>query len=250
MKKSVVMFHIGRSGSRVVGKLLDQHSEIDWQGEALKRPSVEAFSSNLDDPSAYCTFDHLEALSAQRSATWLGVETKFFHLAQRDVAIDDFVKRTESMGCEHFIVLVRKNMLRKIVSSMVAKQSRSYHRAADEKAKLTQITIDPDCVEIDAQAKPLVKFLEDYQQDFDQLDACLAGKQVLALSYEEHVSDDPRNAYGEICQFLNIPSEMPEVPFGKTNPFPLSEIIQNWEEIVEVLAETKFAWMSQPEQSG
>ena len=163
MQQSVIMFHVGRSGSRVVGKLLDQHPEIDWQGEALKRPKVNKFAAQLSDPN--------------------------------------------------------------------------------DAAQLTRISIDPACVQIDADCKPLVGYLDDYSERFETLARLLSGRHSLTLTYEDDVSDDPRHAYRKVCDFLGLNAPEPEVPFGKTNPFPLSEIVTNLDEVATSLAGTRYEWM-------
>ena len=237
------MFHVGRSGSRVVGKLLDQHPEIDWQGEALKRPKVNKFAAQLSDPESYDTYSHLAALSENRSASWLGVEVKFFHLRQRRIDIEEFLDRAEGLGCRQFITLRRKNLLRKIVSSLVARETRRYHRDPNDAAQLTRISIDPACVQIDADCKPLVGYLDDYSERFETLARLLSGRHSLTLTYEDDVSDDPRHAYRKVCDFLGLNAPEPEVPFGKTNPFPLSEIVTNLDEVATSLAGTRYEWM-------
>ena len=141
MERTVVVFHFGRSGSRVLGKLLGQHPDIGWGGEVLKTPEVERFRERLTDPESYDPFDHLATLCEEREKPWLGIEIKFFHLRKRGVSLEDFVSRVAEMGCRHFVVLQRRNVLRKIVSSMVAKQTRSYHQAADKAAELNTIEI-------------------------------------------------------------------------------------------------------------
>ena len=244
MQSSVLMFHVGRSGSRVVGKLLDQHEHIDWQGEALKRPRVEAFAAELADPESYDTFAHLGSLAASRSADWLGVEAKFFHLRQRGIELAEFLDRVEEMGCHHFVALRRKNLLRKVVSSLVAKETRRYHRDRAAEAQLTQLTIDPAKVEIDAESKPLVAYLDDYSARFSELEERLAGRQFLDLTYEDHVSADPRDAAGKVCEFIGLEPAEFDVPFGKTNPFPLSQIVTNLDQVAECLAPTPYAWMA------
>ena len=238
------MFHVGRSGSRVVGKLLDQHPQIDWQGEALKRPRVEAFAAGLPDAACYDPFAHLEALAGSRSADWLGVEVKFFHLRQRGVGLAEFLDRAEALGCGNFISLRRKNLLRKIVSSIVAKETRSYHRDRAEKPQLTAIEIDPQKVEIDAESKPLTDFLDDYSSGFAELDRLLAGRRSLTLTYEGDISADPSRACERVCGFLGLGARESEAPFGKTNPFPLDEIVTNLGEVAAHLAGTPYAWMA------
>ena len=245
MERTVVVFHFGRSGSRVLGKLLGQHPDIGWGGEVLKTPEVERFRERLTDPESYDPFDHLATLCEEREKPWLGIEIKFFHLRKRGVSLEDFVSRVAEMGCRHFVVLQRRNVLRKIVSSMVAKQTRSYHQAADKAAELNTIEIDPAKVEIDAESKPLLEFLDSYAADFARLGNLLSERQVLEMTYEDDILEDPRHASARLCEFLGLPVHEPEVPFGRTNPFPLSEIVTNLDLVRSQLEGTPYAWMAE-----
>lgn len=170
-------------------------------------------------------------------------EMKFFHAGVIGMKFEDFVHTLFEEGFRWFIVLKRRNFLRKVISSRIAFQSRTWHLPKEERVKHTRLTLDPDNVPIDLMSQPLVAFLQSYQRDFEKLDALLAGRLVLRLTYEEDIQDDPLVAYGRVCDFLGIERRPAVVRYGKTTPFPLKEILVNYAEIDRSLAGTPFHWM-------
>ncbi|MEM6812612.1 MAG: hypothetical protein AAF549_09130 [Pseudomonadota bacterium] len=251
---NVAMFHIGRSGSTVLGDLLNQspkilwdgeiyHTYVDWSGKKATRvgqnPSV--------DPIRLL---EVEKIKARRR--YYGFELKFYHLDRTNISLSDYIQKICELGVNHFIILKRKNYLRKIVSSYVSfdkQQSNlrsidnSDHHSADTKAKLHKITLNIDSVNIDATKKTLLEHLEYYQNNFQKLDSELSDKKVLRLTYEEHIAQGPINGYHKTCDFLSINRHPVTVKYGKTNPFRLSEIVENFSEVEKVLQNTEFEWM-------
>ena len=251
---NIAMFHIGRSGSTVLGDLLNQspkilwdgevyHSYVDWGGQKAIRKG--------QDPS----IDPVKLLQAQKIKArrrYYGFEVKFYHLDRTSISLSDYIQQISELGVSHFIVLKRKNYLRKIVSSYVAFDKKknnlrtideSDHHSVDAKARLYQINLDVNNVTIDGSKKSLLEHLDYYQDHFQQLDAELADKKVLRLTYEDHIAEGPTKGYHQACDFLGISRHPVTVQYGKTNPFKLSEIIENFSEVENILNNTKFEWM-------
>lgn len=63
------------------------------------------------------------------------------------------------------------------------------------------------------------------------------------MTYEDDISKDPLVGYKRICQFLGAGLEKVSIRFGKTNPFKLSDIIINFEEVERILRGSPFEWM-------
>ncbi len=246
----VVMFHVGRSGSRVVGDLLDQNAAVGWEGEiyrkamAYRRDGCIPKKAKGDwpvDPEGLL----VARLREQRKAFY-GFEVKFQHLQSLKIGQGDFLCLAERFGCRHFVVLRRENLLRKIVSSRVGSAIGRFHLAETPSAP-TRVRIDPDRTRIDGVDRRLIDALEMFERQFAELDRLLDGRGQLALTYERDVAVDPRVAARKICGFLGVPEGPMEVRYAKSNPFPLPEVIENFDEVRECLRGTRFEWMLEGE---
>lgn len=229
------MFHVGRSGSRVLASLLDQHPRIFWDGE-IYEPSHRLWRPGRDPLRI------LDRRRRRAGCRYYGCELKFFHARLVGMPLPALVDALFARGFDHFIVLRRRNTLRKVVSSVRLHSEKRSHRRKGE-AELKRITLDVDDVRIDRDRKPLLAYLEDYERQFEALDRLLEGRDVLRLTYEEDVADDPTRAYRRCCGFLGLSPRPVEVAYGRTNPFPLSDIVVNLDEVEDALRGTPYEWM-------
>jgi len=155
------------------------------------------------------------------------------------------------LGFAYHIVLERRNYLRKVVSSAIAHETGAFHQGASEARTRRQITLDVENIRIDRDEKPLLEFLESYNSFFRSLRECLNGKRLLWITYEDDVFGDPRVGYEKICSFIGVePLEGAAVRYGKTNPYPLNEIVSNFSDLEYVLKGTAYEWMLYNGSSG
>jgi hypothetical protein len=180
---------------------------------------------------------------AQAQARIYGCEVKFYHLRSLRLTLEQYLRAVEAMQFRHFIVLERRNYLRKIVSSLVARRRGRYHQPAGAEPDLTPITLHLDHVRIDNSDQPLIALLRAYARDLRRLDHLLAGRHVLKLTYEDDVMLGPHRGYRRACEFLGVPEAPVSVNYTRSNPFSLREIISNYNEVAAALADTEFAWM-------
>lgn len=245
---NVVMFHIGRCGSTVISLLLKQHRRIHWASELYvpiflewqrKNAGIEAVEEMPED-----AIDILRRNMRLALHRFYGFEIKPFHLRLIGYSTESFVHHLDSLGFTHFILLDRKNRLRKIVSSIFAHQDgEEYHVECNTKEQKTRVYINVDEVRIDFDAKPLVDYLWDYENQVHKLDALLEGRRFLKLTYEEDVRANPKRAYSSICEFLGLQPANASVMLSMTNPFPVRDMIKNIEEVEETLCGTSYEWM-------
>lgn len=242
----VAMFHIGRSGSTVLTNLLSQHPRVFWDAEIYERHFQALEKQGQIVKPGERAVDPIELLRQrlnQADKELYGFETKFYHLRLTDIKLSEFIVQLQGLGFNQFIILERRNYLRKIVSSLVAKQNARYYLPAGQEAVLTQIRLEVDQVQTDRDSKPLITYLNDFQERFRRLDELLTGANVLRLTYEDDVLADPLVGYRRLCDFLGLDDYEPTVHHGRTNPFKLNEIITNFDEVEQALRETPFEWM-------
>jgi hypothetical protein len=244
----IAMVHLGRSGSTVLANLLREHPRICWRAE-LYNPiflNWEEMNNGMEtvgempvDAVEYLRNDMKKALHR-----YYGFEIKPFHFRLINYEPEDYFKILDSLGFSHFVLLERKNRLRKIVSSLIAHENKMrYHVGSDVNLKVRKVRVDVDSIAIDFDRKPLLDFLEDYDNQVKRVEELLAGRNSLRIIYEEHIQSNPKIAYNMMCDFLHLKPGDPEVNLSRTNPFPVSQMIENYEEVGNVLSGTPYEWM-------
>ena len=246
---NVAMFHVGRSGSTVLGDLLGQHPGVYWDGEIYEHRVFQPYEQRAgtieygQTPFSYDPVPLLKARMREAGARIYGFEVKFFHLDYTDYDLETYLATLRALGFNRFIVLERRNLLRKIASSIVAHQRAQFHIGASASTGVNRIQLPVDAVRIDRDSKPLVDFLASYTRDLARLERALAGDSMLKLTYEEDIASDPGNAYRRVCEFLKLPPVATQVRLAKTNPYPLADMLENFDEVGAALEGTDFAWM-------
>ncbi len=243
-----VMYHIGRCGSGVLGSMLEQHKDIYWDGEIYTPVFAEWLKNNGGfEKKEVFPGDPVESLKnmmVPACNSFYGFEIKPFHNRLIGCLVETYIQHLDELGFTHFIILDRRNRLRKIISSIIAhERTGAYHQKKGKKAVLNSVHVNTDEVKIDFETKPLLNFLSDFDQQFDELDRLLQGRNVLKLTYEDDIQDNPEKAYLRICEFLDVKPKKVSVGLSKTNPFPLRELVTNYEELEELLNGTPYEWM-------
>lgn len=252
---NVAMFHLGRSGSTMLADLLRQHPHVHWDGEIYNHHfrrlarvegplRIGETETGLDPVGCFeqCMHHSLRRV--------YGFELKFCHLELAGTDLADYLKRVTERGVTHFIVLERRNYLRKIVSAVIARQTRQYHLRTWKEPTLNRVRIDVEDLAIDFDRRPLLSYLEGYRDNFARLDDLLADRRVLNLTYEEDLAPGPQESYRRICAFLGLTPRRPAIRYARLNPYSLSELILNFEEVAAALAGTPFTWMLDDGESG
>ena len=233
----VGMFHPGRCGSTVLGNLLGQNSRIFWDSEVFD-PTVRKIPKK---PFAY-----LQRRIERCGKPIYGFETKLYHPEQLGYDTTQYLEQLEGVGFERFIFLTRRNVLRLLVSAWMAMaKAEAYHVAAGAKSSLKGIRLDPLKAELGGVFAPLVDHLRATAALIAATRQQLNGRDVLDLVYEKDVAEDPRRAYLRVCEFLGVEPEPAQVRYGRTTPFPLSDVIENLDEVKAALAGTEFMWMTE-----
>lgn len=241
-RANVAMFHVGRVGSTVVAELLDQHSRMDWAGEFHHPRSVDIWSSHLleEDP-----IRRLRMRMALAGLQVFGFETKYVDggdFQRLNMSLEAYVDELKKLGFTHFILLERKNMLRRFVSTAVGRErGGQWHNRGDQ--TLTTITFDTEHVRSGPIRRPLLEWFERIEHDKHRLHEHLSNSNLLRVSYEDHVRDNPKRAYRKICSFVGLDPEPAEITIKKSNPYPLQDILVNYEEVAQVLKGSEYEWM-------
>lgn len=238
----IVMFHIGRCGSTVLGDLLNQHPVIEWDGEIYEPKGrfyhKHGFNGDATDPVGFLK----KRLDGAKKSNY-GFEIKPYQARLIGMPIEKLVRSLDALKFSHFVLLQRRNSLRKVVSSMVGRSSGRMHVPAGSAVSLSRIHLNVNDVGVDHEKKTLVEFLRGYETDMRDIECRLAGRNVLQLKYEDDLEADPQVGYFKVCDFLGIAPAPVETKLGRTTPFPLSDVLKNYDEVAATLRGTEFEWM-------
>jgi len=237
-KANVAMFHIGRVGSSVVAEMLDQHSKMDWAREFYHPDNM--WRTYLPQKNPIRRLRIRMALSGPKI---FGFETKYQRggdLQRIGMTLDSYCEKLSDIGFGHFVLLERRNLLRRYVSFMVGEKRGKWHNRG-EKQTLTQIKVDPES--IDKKGTSLPCHFANMERDKLSLLDSMSGRNLLRLTYEEDIRYNPKNAYRKMCSFLEIEDEPADVSIKKSNPFPLREIVTNYQDVAANLEGSEYEWM-------
>jgi len=154
---------------------------------------------------------------------------------------------TSFITSRHFPVLhlIRKNILKVLISNKLALQTGIWHRAEEPRADepLPKIRLNPQSVLFDI--RYAVKLTQDYQVRFSGYPG-----------YEEIIYEDfvREQAFSEPginmrtlgCFLEQTPSgpSKAALPFKRTTPEDPAEVVENWTEVVRILRTTEHGWMT------
>tara|TARA_B100000686_G_C16805268_1_gene989586 strand:+ start:9727 stop:10653 length:927 start_codon:yes stop_codon:yes gene_type:complete len=280
---NVAMFHLGRCGSTVLAKMIQKTKGVYWHGEIFGKILRDVYKGNKNPIDAMLhehdfiksNFNNdlywkeiLSEIGADKNniinkkynkqiiklilsyikiagINYYGFEFKPFNNKVLNLEIVDFINELENLGINYFIILDRKNRLRKIISSLIAHNfSDKWHYSPNDNVKRNNIFINPEKIEIDFDSKPLIDYLIDYDNKFNELNRILYSKsKLLKLYYEEDIQKDPNKAYHKVCKFLGVKMRSGGIPLKPTNPFPIESMVSNFEVLEAYLKNSSYEWM-------
>lgn len=243
-KGHVLMLHNGRSGSTLLGDMLDQHDEIFWDGETIEKQlhRIEArrqvgFENLWGEIDLDRGVEEIaERMRKRAGGKIFGTEVQDYHVLMMGTDIRQFIRRLKALGFTRFVFLER-NYMRKIASTVVATKRGKFHLKSGQRLKRTKVRINPERVYIGHRFRTLKQVLNQYR-DFRTaaLDE-LRHDKLLHLQYEKDIKFGPEVAARRACEFLDLPLHEPDINFRKTTNVPLGDVIENIEEVQEAFVE-------------
>lgn len=242
----VMMLHVGRCGSTVLANLLDQNPAIRWDGKLPRKAR-----SLYGDAVAKMDFaDWTQRQFASSGDRWYGFEFKILadqYPAVLGTTTPAFLERCKAIGVTHYILLTRRNTLRHVVSHYASTARGNWHLSGAGAGDAGQAHFRLDAERIttgSAPGRPLADYLQEVDDAHAEVRAILRGEKLLEIEYEADIdAQGPGLAYGRICAFLGIEATGVAVKNRKTNPFPMTDTVTNFDEVAAALTGTRFEWM-------
>jgi LPS sulfotransferase NodH len=236
------MLHPGRCGSTVVAEMLAEHPAIHWAGEIF-----EPLANTPGAGEPKWVEQTIEQSCYSTRARTYGFETKYLpqlHLSAQciNMTLPQYLELLRGLRFTKYIVLERRNYLRRAISGVVGRASSVWH-ARDVPSEPTRVHVDVDAFRTWNETEPLVRLFERMDESSRLLRDELRGDDSLFLVYERDIMNDPFDAYRKICDFLGVQPRSPRPAFQRTNPFPIESMISNLDEVTAALDGTPYAWM-------
>lgn len=251
----ITMFHIGRCGSTVLGNMLDEEPTLFWDSEALD-PRIDR---------VHRMPELLERERFDRKAFDREVRRRFVNAGKRRYGVEfkheqinlygirdpnearDILK---SAGFGVFVSLIRKNVLRQLVSTLRGIAIGNMHINAGDKKGLNMKPIDLDPagfrVRNGQKIEPLEAHLDRRERSLEWLKEA-AGDDALHLEFETHVLKDPRVGYELLCKHIGIEARDQAPSLTRTNPQPVDQLLADPKAWRDRLKGTRFEWMMDAE---
>lgn len=246
---NVFMWHHGRCGSTVLANMLNQHPDISWKGEIFN-PSAKGGKHRYLVKRPFLVKMKVKLLKRMAKPSGLGIELKGLpcqHPALIGVSLNHFSDILKSMNFEQCIFLHRKNILRKLVSVQFVDQGMrdSFHRSLNDGRNLSgTIDLNINRVRIFGKHATLLDMIEYIHAETEVAKTILQKVfKTLQLYYEDDIQEDPRNAYNNTCEFLNLEYYDAKIRDRRVNDKSLRDIISNYSELEDLLAGTNYEWM-------
>jgi hypothetical protein len=239
-KENVAIFHHGRCGSTVLGNLLTQHPLIYNGSEILHH-------FNDHDKSYNNVKKYIDLKMYFQHTPYYCFETKFMsqqHLGANyiNMPLAEYIKLLKELKFEKFIVIKRVNYLRRAISVMVGNINNVWHQK-DASKKMTKVNIDLENYAFGDSFLPLIKHFETMDQQYELLLQLLDTKNVLYIEYESDILANPLIAFTKACDFLKLEHANVQIDLKRTNPYSLSDLIENYTEVQLALKNTPYEWM-------
>jgi LPS sulfotransferase NodH len=220
-----IIFGQGRTGSNLVRTLLQSHPQITCRGEVFLRYYLKVLMPK------YLLRGHLAELP---TSTVYGFQLQPFHLRFHRIDGKAFLSYLHDQGWK-IIYLSRKNWLHQKISSLIAIHKNKWHyRSSDIKiAQSPKIHLD---------GNEFIRELDQKSLDYTQDQKMLESVPYLEIVYEENLltADQHQPTANKIFTYLNLPSAPVKTRLQKT-PYKISEVIENYEEIADLLKQTQYA---------
>ncbi len=227
-----VTIQCGRTGSQVLGDLLNQHPDVLWRGEIFRGFKPVPIERRPPDVVRW-----LERPRAEAGERLFGFEVKPWHSRFTNLPLTDLLERLDARYRMRTILLWRRNWLRVLVSDAVARQTGAWHtrRSPDAPPAKVQMSIEPDEAR---NRRSLMEYMETAEQSHAWCRALLP--EALDLTYEDDIEGSPLVGYDKARRHLGLSEFTPQVRLQRTAAFPLHQLIENYDQVRRYLKGTRF----------
>lgn len=225
-----IIFGEGRCGSTALVSRLGSLNGVHCDNEVL------AFKVPFP-------YQHMLMAASRSDCDVYGCKVLAFHI--RDLQPiknrDVFIKQLHENGFK--IIHLRRNNLIEHAMSNIRANKFGYHQQKAKKRRKTG--------KVHVELEELMAWMTRTEGLYAYEDVLLEGVPRLSLTYEDNISDEEKQSrtMPQVCEYLGLPYEEGSCAYDKISPRSLRDSIENYDEIANALAGTKYAaYLDVPEQ--
>lgn len=224
----------GRSGTTVLGDMLSQNPALAWEQEIFTHAALRG--------TAPVTYDLLPQRLKRCTHRGFGFAIHPTHIAGLGLSMENFIDRATGDGIANYILLVRRNSLRRHLSMRAARLAGRFHEFRSDFWNPTPVK--QIHLEVAGKAgRDLLAYFDRLEADYAALRRLLTPHCFIELSYEVDIEPDPTIGLRKVAAFLDLPDFDPVVRYQRFNPHPLPDIVPNYDEVAELIGTSKHGWM-------
>lgn len=227
MKKKIVIYGSGRSGTTLLGSFLAAHPAIDWAGEVLNYqrwqswPACLAYRLIKRYPATYlqwCAYRSGKPAYASKLLTYqsAGLHQTIAHLQRQDWCI---------------IYLYRRSLFQRLLSAEVAKLTGRWH---------SNQSIEPEMIEpemIEPVLIPVESFLEKLKRSYHVCELELATVSTvphLTFCYEDDLADPAAwpQTIQKLLEYIGLALIPAQTQTERTWARPYEEMVANYQDLL------------------
>lgn len=230
---------------------LSTHPEVLHFWPWYKREAADGNISGAPEKRIEAFEVYLTKLAALTAPRDLVIDTKYNSIRalsgckDTEYGPEDFISFLTSRKIP-VLHLIRKNILRTIISYKLARDTGVWHRTVERSSDepLPKIRLNPKGVLLEIRYG--IKLIQEYQSRFSGYPGY--GEIIYEEFIQEQKYSEPGRNSRILARFLDkmplVPSQK-TLPFKKTTPEDPSEVVENWDEVAGLLQGTNHAWMAQ-----
>lgn len=231
LQQKFIIYGQSRSGSTLLVDLANSHPDITCEGELLQYdwgyiPNKRLCSIVTLYPYP---FFHFRRKLAKTSV--YGFKLFCFHLRKEQVAI----RKLSESGWK-IIYLKRNNFLYQAISNLIAFETKHWHTKPGQMTPRYRVSIPISKLEQALKNRERWNLAEEKSlRDID----------FLQIDYEKELKDSchHQQTAEKIFSYLDLDSAPAKSDFQKTDSRPYSEILLNYDEIIEYINDTQYSHM-------
>ena len=217
--KKFIILGQARTGSSLLKELLDSHPDIQCEGE-LFNPTCKYLQQSLAlqflqwYPFPYLNYRKSLSMKPMYGCKIQPHQIKFFHTR---------ITQLQKKGWK-IIHIQRKNVLRQVLSALIAQKTGCWHRNAQDDTPVYSVRITP------SELLPAVAWR---LRQGERESALLEEIPHFSVLYEEDLlHEENRDAVATfLLSYLELPWYAMSSNFARTDPRAYSEIIESWDEL-------------------